>query len=120
MELFFCFFFFSHEFAPFLLKAIRFRVPPKSMTNHLPSAAGSANRGRRSRELRPKVARTAAAGRQHWWDNVISRCSRLVYTIYVGINQFNIALPHSFAPTTVFHQSRSPLRSFFKTAVGTK
>ena len=50
----------------------------------------------------------------------ISRCSKLVYTIHVGIIQFNIALPHSFAPTTVFHQSRSPLRSFFKTAVGTK
>jgi hypothetical protein len=32
----------------------------------------------------------------------------------------NIALPHSFAPTTVFHQSRSPLRSFFKTVVRTK
>ena len=51
---------------------------------------------------------------------VISRCSKLVYTIHAGIIQFNIALPHSFAPTTVFHQSRSPLRSFFKTAVGTK
>ena len=50
----------------------------------------------------------------------ISRCSKLVYTIHVGISQFNIALSHSFAPTTVFHQSRSPLRSFFKTAVGTK
>ena len=51
---------------------------------------------------------------------IISRCSKLVYTIHAGISQFNIALPHSFAPTTVFHQSRSPLRSFFKTAVGTK
>ena len=50
----------------------------------------------------------------------LSRCSKLVYTIHAGISQFNIALPHSFAPTTVFHQSRSPLRSFFKTAVGTK
>ena len=49
-----------------------------------------------------------------------SRCSKLVYTIHVGISQFNIALSHSFAPTTIFHQSRSPLRSFFKTAVGTK
>ena len=51
---------------------------------------------------------------------IISRCSKLVYTIHAGISQFNIALPHSFASTTVFHQSRSPLRSFFKTAVGTK
>ena len=51
---------------------------------------------------------------------IISRCSKLVYTIHAGISQFNIALPHSFAPTTVFHQSRSSLRSFFKTAVGTK
>ena len=51
---------------------------------------------------------------------ILSRCSKLVYTIHVGISQFNIALPHSFAPTTVFHQSRSPLRSFFKPAVGTE
>ena len=51
---------------------------------------------------------------------LLSRCSKLVYTIHVGKSQFNIPLPHSFAPTTVFHQSRSPLRSFFKTAVGTK
>jgi hypothetical protein len=50
----------------------------------------------------------------------LSRCSELVYTIHAGMSQFNIALPHSFVPTTVFHQSRSPLRPFFKTAVGTK
>ena len=50
----------------------------------------------------------------------ISRCSKLFYSMHVGENQSDIALPYSFAPTTAFHQSRSPLRSFFKTAVGTK
>ena len=50
----------------------------------------------------------------------ISRCSKLFYSIHAGENQSDIALPYSFAPTTVFHQSRSPLRSFFKTVVGTK
>ena len=53
-------------------------------------------------------------------QQTLSRCSKLVYTIHAGVIQFNIALSHSFAPTAVFHQSRSPLRSFFKTAVGTK
>ena len=52
--------------------------------------------------------------------NILSRCSKLVYNIHAGKKLSDIALPHSFAPTTAFHQSRSPLRSFFKTAVGTK
>jgi len=51
---------------------------------------------------------------------LLSRCSKLVYSIHAGKKLSDIALPHSFAPTTAFHQSRSPLRSFFKTAVGTK
>ena len=51
---------------------------------------------------------------------MVSRCSKIFYSIHAGENQSDIALPYSFAPTTVFHQSRSPLRSFFKTAVGTK
>ena len=49
-----------------------------------------------------------------------SRCSKLFYSIHAGENLSDIALPYSFAPTSAFHQSRSPLRSFFKTAVGTK
>ena len=52
--------------------------------------------------------------------SLLSRCSKLFYSIHAEENQFDIALPYSFAPTAVFHQSRSPLRSFFKTAVGTK
>lgn len=53
-------------------------------------------------------------------DLIISWCSKLFYSIQVGESQFDIALPYSFAPTVAFYQSRSPLSSFFKTAVGTK
>ena len=51
---------------------------------------------------------------------MVNRCSKLFYSIHAGENQFDIALPYSFAPTAVFHQSRSPLRSIFKTTVGTQ
>lgn len=53
-------------------------------------------------------------------DLIISRCSRLFYSIQVGEPQFDIVLPYSFAPIVAFHQSRSSLSFFFKTAVGTK
>ena len=52
--------------------------------------------------------------------HLLSRYSKLFYTINTSFFQFHIALPHSFAPTAAFHQSRSSLRSFFKTTVGTK
>lgn len=51
---------------------------------------------------------------------VISRYSKLFYSINTRFLRFHIALSHSFAPTVAFHQSRSSLRSFFKTTVGTK
>lgn len=50
-------------------------------------------------------------------DLVISRCSKLFYSIHVGESQFDIVLPYSFVPTAAFHQLRSSLCSFFKTAV---
>ena len=51
---------------------------------------------------------------------MVSRCSKLIYGIHAGENLSDIASKYSFAPTAAFHQSRSPLRSFFKTTVGTK
>ena len=40
---------------------------------------------------------------------VISRYSKLFYSINTRFLRFHIALPHSFAPTIAFHQSRSSL-----------
>ena len=33
--------------------------------------------------------------------SLLSRCSKLFYSIHAGENQFDIALPYSFAPTTI-------------------
>ena len=62
----------------------------------------------------------AAVGDDESVNLYISRCSKLFYSIHAGENLSDIVLPYYFVPTTAFHQSRSPLRSFFKTAVGTK
>ncbi|MEE0447150.1 MAG: hypothetical protein UDM12_04150, partial [Prevotellamassilia sp.] len=78
------------------------------MTNQRPSSAA---RKRRATAARKKAARKkATAARKNASLNVaiknngqpLSRCSKLFYSIQAGISQFNIALPHSFAPTTVF------------------